>query len=178
MLASPFAFFRGAAAIMAARSRRDAAVGPARPACGDAHLSNFGGFASPERELVFDINDFDETLPGPWEWDVKRLAASVEIAGARVGLQAGQRARVVLAPCASYREAMREFAACATSTVWYSQLDVDGLAAAMQTHGATQDARGSKRGSAKAMTQGQHAGARQADAAWSTASRGSSATRR
>src|SRR4051812_23160580 len=85
MLTSPFAFFRGAAAIMAADLASTPSSGMHAQLCGDAHLSNFGGFASPERDLVFDINDFDETLPGPWEWDVKRLAASVQIAARERG---------------------------------------------------------------------------------------------
>ena len=109
MLASPFAFFRGAAAIMAADLAATPRSGLQVQLCGDAHLSNFGGFASPERELVFDINDFDETLPGPWEWDVKRLAASVRDRRAGERVQAGPApARRARRPCAAYREAMRD----------------------------------------------------------------------
>ena len=91
MLASPFAFFRGAAALMAADLAGTPDSGLPVQLCGDAHLSNFGGFAAPDRELVFDINDFDETGPGPWEWDVKRLAASVEIAGRDLALAPAER---------------------------------------------------------------------------------------
>ena len=93
MLASPFAFFRGAAAVMAADLAATPDSGLTVQPCGDAHLSNFGGFAAPDRRQVFDINDFDETLPGPWEWDVKRLAASVAIAGRELRHDAGARGR-------------------------------------------------------------------------------------
>ena len=91
--------------------------------CGDAHLANFGGFASPERDIVFDINDFDETLPGPWEWDVKRLASSVEIAGREKGFEAKTRRSIVLATVKEYRTAMREFAGMHNLDVWYAFLD-------------------------------------------------------
>ena len=123
MLASPFAFFRGGRAD-GRRPRRDAAVGLAGPVCGDAHVSNFGGFASPARELVFDINDFDETARGPWEWDVKRLAASVAIAGRELGLAQGARRGAVEAAVRSYREAMRRFATMRNLELWYARLDV------------------------------------------------------
>lgn len=122
MLASPFAFFRGAALIMASDLAATPRSGLQVQLCGDAHLSNFGLFASPERSLVFDINDFDETLPGPWEWDVKRLAASVAVAGRENGYRARQRERAVLAGVAAYRTHMRELAAMRELDVWYSQL--------------------------------------------------------
>ena len=93
MLVSPFTFFRGAALIMAADLAATPTAGITVQLCGDAHLSNFGVFGSPERKLMFDINDFDETLPGPWEWDVKRLAASFEVAGRELGFCAGRPAR-------------------------------------------------------------------------------------
>jgi uncharacterized protein (DUF2252 family) len=129
MLVSPFAFFRGAAAVMAA----DLATGPrCKPdvqLCGDAHLSNFGGFASPERDLVFDINDFDETAVGPWTWDVQRLAASVEIAGRERDLRGRERRGAVRATVRAYREAMRGFAADTNLAVWYSRLDAAGILA-------------------------------------------------
>jgi uncharacterized protein (DUF2252 family) len=122
MLASPFAFFRGGAAIMAA----DLAAAPRTDLraqlCGDAHVSNFGGYASPDRHLVFDLNDFDETLPGPWEWDVKRLVASLAIAGRHLGLDAAVRRRMVLAAADSYRTAMSEFAGMGNLDVWYARL--------------------------------------------------------
>src|SRR5258705_1573229 len=92
--------------------------------CGDAHLSNFGGFASPDRRLVFDLNDFDETAPGPFEWDVKRLATSFEICGRDRGFTDAERRTTVLAVTKAYRDAMRDFAAMANLGVWYSRLDV------------------------------------------------------
>jgi uncharacterized protein (DUF2252 family) len=124
MLASPFAFFRGAAALMAADLAETPRSGLSVQLCGDAHLSNFGGFASPDRELVFDINDFDETTRGPWEWDVKRLAASIEVAGRELGLAAGARRRAVEDAVRSYREAMRRFATMRNLELWYARLDV------------------------------------------------------
>jgi uncharacterized protein (DUF2252 family) len=124
MLASPFAFYRGAAVIMASDLSTTPQSGIDVQLCGDAHLANFGGFASPERDLVFDINDFDETLPGPWEWDVKRLAASVEIAGRDRGFSAKDRRLCVLAAAEEYQRSMREFAAKSNLAVWYARLDV------------------------------------------------------
>ena len=124
MLASPFAFFRGAAALMAADLAETPQSGLPVQLCGDAHVSNFGGFASPARELVFDINDFDETARGPWEWDVKRLAASVAIAGRELGLAQGARRGAVEAAVRSYREAMRRFATMRNLELWYARLDV------------------------------------------------------
>ena len=123
MLASPFAFFRGSAALMAADLAETSRSGLTVQLCGDAHLSNFGGFASPARELVFDINDFDETARGPWEWDVKRLAASVAIAGRDVGLAPAARHDAVEAAVRSYREAMRRFATMRNLELWYARLD-------------------------------------------------------
>jgi uncharacterized protein (DUF2252 family) len=111
MLASPFTFFRGAAAIMAADLAGHPTSGIVAQLCGDAHLSNFGVFGAPDRRLVFDLNDFDETHEGPWEWDVKRLAASIEIGGRDRGFRPRQRRTAVLASVRGYREAMRGFAA-------------------------------------------------------------------
>jgi uncharacterized protein (DUF2252 family) len=125
MSASPFAFFRGAAAVMAADLARTPASGLRVQACGDAHLSNFGAYAAPDRRLVFDLNDFDESLPGPWEWDVKRLAASFAIAGRENGLGRKERAEALLTVTRSYREAMREFASKRNLEVWYARLDVE-----------------------------------------------------
>ena len=96
--------------------------------CGDAHLSNFGAFAAPDRRLVFSVNDFDETLPGPFEWDVKRLVASFEVAGRDRGFDAKQRTTVNLAVTRAYREAMREFAQMRTLDLWYARLDMDDVA--------------------------------------------------
>ena len=110
MLASPFTFYRGAAAIMAMDLDKTPQSGLQVQACGDAHLSNFGVFAAPDRSLVLDVNDFDETLPGPWEWDVKRLAASFEIAGRDRDFTPKETRDAVLTTVRAYREAMREFA--------------------------------------------------------------------
>ena len=129
MLASPFAYFRGAALPMASDLAAGPVTGLTVQACGDAHLSNFGAYGSPERRLVFDINDFDETLPGPWEWDVKRLAASAEIAGRDNGFPAKQRRKLVLATVRSYREAMRSFSRMTSQQVWYARLDIEDVLA-------------------------------------------------
>src|SRR5579864_8853546 len=110
MVVSPFTFYRGAALPMASDLAATPVTGLAVQACGDAHLSNFGIFGSAERRLVFDVNDFDETLPGPWEWDVKRLAASLEVAARSSGLSGKQRRGVVMAAVGQYRQAMRTFA--------------------------------------------------------------------
>jgi len=128
MLASPFAFFRGAAYLMAADLASSPRSGISVQVCGDAHVSNFGVFGSPERELLFDINDFDETLPGPWEWDVKRLAASLAVAGRNNGFTNAERGQVITASVGEYRTAMREFASMRNLDVWYSHLQVrEGL---------------------------------------------------
>jgi uncharacterized protein (DUF2252 family) len=131
MLASPFTFFRGAAGIMAADLASTPSTGLEAQLCGDAHLSNFGGFATPERDLVFDLNDFDETLPGPWEWDVKRLATSVQLAGRERGVGSSRRGAAVRDTVASYRSAIRRFAGMAALDLWYSRTtaaDVEALA--------------------------------------------------
>jgi uncharacterized protein (DUF2252 family) len=131
MMVSPFTFFRGAALLMASDLAHTPDSGLWVQACGDAHLSNFGGFASPERELVFDVNDFDETLPAPWEWDVKRLAASVAVAGRARGFSASVRRELLLGGVRRYREAMRQFADMGNLQVWYSMLSGDVLGRAM-----------------------------------------------
>ncbi|MGR2752296.1 DUF2252 domain-containing protein [Agromyces arachidis] len=123
MLVSPFTFYRGAALIMAADLAGTPASGLTAQICGDAHLSNFGVFATPERALIFDINDFDETLPGPWEWDVKRLAASFEVAGRHRGFDAAVRRNVVLEAVRGYRERMRLAAEAGVLEAWYDRLD-------------------------------------------------------
>jgi uncharacterized protein (DUF2252 family) len=132
MLVSPFTFYRGAALVMASDLSRTPASGLRVQACGDAHLMNFGVFGSPERRLVFDINDFDETAPGPWEWDVKRLAASFAIAGRDNGYTAKQRRTILLDLVAAYRTAMSDFAAKKNLEVWYARLDVDDLYAELR----------------------------------------------
>ena len=123
MLATPFAFYRGAAAIMANDLANTPNTGLQVQLCGDAHLANFGGFGSPERDLVFDINDFDETLPGPWEWDVKRLAASFAVVGRERGFKKKERRSIVLTVIAEYRRAMAEFAVMRNIDIWYALLD-------------------------------------------------------
>ena len=137
MLASPFTFYRGAAAIMAA----DLAVTPSSgiwvQACGDAHLSNFGTYASPSRDLVADLNDFDETLPGPWEWDLKRLAASFEIAGRDRDFKRSERRSVVTAAAREYREAMTRLAAMHHLEVWYLHVNVDALREQFVAHASS-----------------------------------------
>ncbi len=127
MLVSPFSFFRGAALVMASDLSKSARSGLNAQICGDAHLSNFGVFASPERSLIFDVNDFDETLPGPWEWDVKRLVASIEIAGRDRGFTKKERSAAVLATAAAYRREMTRLAGCTNLDVWYSKIDIDQI---------------------------------------------------
>ena len=125
MLVSAFTFYRGAALPMAADLATTPSSGLRVQLCGDAHLSNFGAFASPERRLVFDINDFDETLPGPFEWDVKRLAASLAVAGRDNGYPAKARRKIALAAAEGYRTAMRAFANQPLLDVWYAHLDIE-----------------------------------------------------
>jgi uncharacterized protein (DUF2252 family) len=127
MLVSPFTFYRGAATIMAQDLGPTPRSGLTVQCCGDAHLSNFGVFASPERRLVFDVNDFDETLPGPWEWDVKRLAVSMLIAARDNGFPAKEQERIVLDTVGQYRTAMADFAGMRNLAVWYSHLEIDSV---------------------------------------------------
>jgi uncharacterized protein (DUF2252 family) len=131
MLSSPFAFFRGAAAIMASDLAATPRSGFDVQCCGDAHLSNFGVFGSPERRLVFDVNDFDETLPGPWEWDIKRLAASMAVAARERGCSRHERERVVLDTAGAYRTYMATFAAAGNAEVWYARVDMEALLPAL-----------------------------------------------
>jgi uncharacterized protein (DUF2252 family) len=133
MLVSPGTFYRGAALIMACDLAPTQRSGIRVQLCGDAHLSNFGLFASPERQMVFDINDFDETLPGPWEWDVKRLAASFEVAGRDLGFSPADRAAVVTACVQQYRRRMRESAKMGTLDVWYAHTNIDEVTDWMST---------------------------------------------
>jgi uncharacterized protein (DUF2252 family) len=133
MMASPFSYFRGAALPMASDLAATPVSGLSVQACGDAHLSNFGIFGSAERRLVFDVNDFDETLPGPWEWDVKRLAASLEVAARQNGFGGKDCRQVVTAAATSYRQAMRSFAVLTNLQVWYLHADVDEVQAEFQS---------------------------------------------
>jgi uncharacterized protein (DUF2252 family) len=150
MAASPFAFYRGAAAVMSADLARTQDSGLRVQACGDAHLANFGVFAAPDRRLVFDLNDFDESLPGPWEWDVKRLAASFAIAGRENGFRAKQRRAAVVKAARSYREAMRGFASRRNLEVWYARLDVEAALAEVEEEDPASTAR-LRKGIAKAQ---------------------------
>jgi uncharacterized protein (DUF2252 family) len=127
MLSSAFTFYRGGAAIMAADLAQTSSSELVVQLCGDAHLSNFGGFAAPDRRLIFDINDFDETLPGPFEWDLKRLTASLSVAGRDLGFKNGQTRSAVTGAVREYREEMRRLAAMRTLDVWYERLDVESL---------------------------------------------------
>ncbi len=125
MMVSPFTFYRGAALLMAADLASTPVSGITTQICGDAHLSNFGVFGTPERRLVFDMNDFDETLPGPWEWDVKRLAASFEVAGRNRGFTDEERQEINLTVVRGYRERMLQAAESRVLDAWYDQLDTD-----------------------------------------------------
>ena len=139
MSVSAFTFYRGGALIMASDLSNTPTTGIRVQLCGDAHISNFGLFSSPERRTVFDINDFDETLPGPWEWDVKRLAASVEICGRDNGFTKKQRKAAVIACVQGYRETMRAFADMGNLDVWYTHLDIDTLRQSVSTSISEQD---------------------------------------
>ncbi len=152
MLVSPFTFFRGAALIMASDLAGTPRSGLVAQLCGDAHLMNFGVFGSPERKLVFDINDFDETAQGPWEWDVKRLAASFAIAGRDNGYSAKQRSKILLALVAQYREAMREFAGMKNLDVWYARLEVEPLLAQLRDSVSRSERKRAEANVAKART--------------------------
>ena len=140
MLVSAFTFYRGAAAIMAHDLNSTPRAGLQVQLCGDAHLANFGGYGSPERSLVFDLNDFDETLPGPFEWDVKRLATSFEIAGRDRRFSEAQRDASVLGVVRAYREAMRQFAGMNNLELWYSRLDAVALEEQMRARNETKQA--------------------------------------
>ena len=133
MMVSPFTFYRGAAPIMAADLAGTPVAGLETQLCGDAHLSNFGAFASPERVLLFDLNDFDETLPGPFEYDVKRMAASFEIAARNNGFSKADAQAATLASVRAYREAMAGFAQMGTMDIWYAHLDEDELMASIRS---------------------------------------------
>ena len=152
MAASAFAYFRGAALPMASDLAATPRSGLSVQACGDAHLANFGVFASPERNLVFDINDFDETLPGPWEWDVKRLATSLEIAGRANGYPTATRRDVVLAAVSAYRRAMRSFAGMAALDVWYQHADMNRIQAIADVSLKARQKKSMARNVAKAQT--------------------------
>src|SRR6516164_9916573 len=140
MMVSPFTFYRGAAKIMAEDLKNTPTAGLGAQLCGDAHLSNFGAFASPERRLLFDLNDFDDTLPGPFEYDVKRMAASFTIAARNNGFSKADAHAATLASVQAYREAMADFAQMRVMDIWYSHLDEDELMNA--AHVAVNELRG------------------------------------
>ena len=152
MMLSPFTYFRGAALPMASDLAATPVSGLAVQACGDAHLSNFGIFGSAERRLVFDVNDFDETLPGPWEWDVKRLAASLEVAARDNGFSGAQRRQIVAAAAAGYRRAMRGFAGMGNLDVWYAHADMDQFRAQFESQMKTGQRKQVDRSLAQART--------------------------
>ena len=143
MMVSPFTFYRGAAKIMSADLSHTPVAGLDVQLCGDAHLSNFGVFASPERRLLFDLNDFDETLPGPFEYDVKRMAASFTIAARNNAFSKADTAAATLASATAYREAMATFAQMPTMDIWYAHMDEDQLMAAVRGV-VTQTAKGAR----------------------------------
>jgi uncharacterized protein (DUF2252 family) len=151
MMASPFTFYRGAAKIMAADLAETPTAGLQVQLCGDAHLSNFGAFASPERHLLFDINDFDETLPGPFEYDVKRLAASLTVAAQNNGYSESDARTITKACVTSYRETMAEFAAMRTLDVWYAHTAEEQIRQSVDAFLAANKSKdkGSKKGKGK-----------------------------
>jgi len=152
MLVSAFTFYRGAALPMAADLATTPTSGLRVQLCGDAHLSNFGAYASPERELVFDVNDFDETLPGPFEWDVKRLAASLAVAGRDNGFGGKHRRKIVLAGVEAYRQAMRGFAKQTFLEVWYAHLDIEDAIVQFRSQMKTKGFKATEKMLAKAHT--------------------------
>jgi len=152
MSSSAFAFYRGAALVMASDLSRTPSPGLRTQLCGDAHLTNFGVFGSPERNMLFDLNDFDETSPGPFEWDVKRLAASLEIAGRGNAFKTKERRAVVVAAVQSYRESMRGFANQGNLAVWYARLDIEQALQDFRSQLSTEGARRTEAALAKART--------------------------
>ena len=141
MSASPFAFYRGAAYVMASDLAGTPQTGIRVQLSGDAHLANFGVFASPERQLLFDLNDFDETLPGPWEWDVKRLAASAAVAGREKGFKTKRRTAIVRQLVGQYRQAIREFATMNTLDVWYARANMSDVQDLVRSEAGRSEAR-------------------------------------
>ena len=152
MSVSAFTFYRGAARIMASDLATTPNSGLTVQSCGDAHLSNFGFYASPERQLVFDINDFDETLPGPWEWDVKRLAASFMIAGRNRGFSDEDCRKITATSVAGYRQTMAEMAGNRTLDVWYAHLSADTLSNVFASRGAKKAVKRTKKTASKAKS--------------------------
>jgi uncharacterized protein (DUF2252 family) len=152
MLVSPFTFYRGAAYLMASDLSGGRRTGLHTQLCGDAHLSNFGGFAAPDRRMVFSINDFDETLPGPFEWDVKRLVASFAVAGRDRGFDDKQRAAINREVARSYRENIRTFAGMRNLDLWYARLDVDSIGAELRKQATPKELKRLEENLAKSRT--------------------------
>jgi uncharacterized protein (DUF2252 family) len=152
MLVSAFTFFRGAAYLMAADLAGSARTGLHTQLCGDGHLSNFGGFAAPDRRLVFGVNDFDEALPGPFEWDLKRLVASFAVGGRDRGFDAAQRRSVNLEVTRSYREAMGSLASMRTMDMWYTRIDIDAITETMRQAGSRKQVKRFDKNVAKARS--------------------------
>ncbi len=163
MLVSPFTFYRGAALVMANDLASTPRSGLTVQCCGDAHLSNFGVFASPERALVFDVNDFDETLPGPWEWDVKRLAVSMLIAARDNGFRAKEQEQIVLDTVGQYRTAMAQFAGMKRLEVWYSHLDIERVLRGVRLAVQAEVGQASGQDAGQGSNQGQHDGVLETD---------------
>ena len=147
MSLSPFAFLRGSAAVMASDLAKTPVSGIKVQLCGDAHMSNFGGFASPERNLVFDVNDFDETLPGAWEWDLKRLAASIIVAGRENGYTAQENRQAVVGSIKQYQAVMQRGASMKCLDVWYAHIDADLLMESVKRKGQKRIEKQEKRAS-------------------------------
>ncbi len=141
MAQSPFAFYRGAAAVMSADLASTPQSGLKVQACGDAHMMNFGGFATPERKVIFDINDFDETLPGPWEWDIKRLAASVVVSARYLRLSDNDAAKAATDTVCAYREHMADYSSMRALDVWYDYIDIKQVASAAEDAEESEEAR-------------------------------------
>jgi uncharacterized protein (DUF2252 family) len=152
MLVSPFTFYRGAAYLMAADLAGQPRTGLHTQLCGDAHLSNFGTFAAPDRRLVFSLNDFDETHPGPFEWDVKRLVASFAVAGRDRGFSESERNGVNVSVTRAYREAIGRFAPMRQLDLWYARLDIEDIATELRREATAKQMKSFERGVAKART--------------------------
>ena len=166
MLVSPFTFYRGAAYLMASDLASGPRTGLHTQLCGDAHLSNFGGFAAPDRRMVFSINDFDETLPGPFEWDVKRLVASFAVAGRDRGFDPKQREKINREVGRAYRESIRRFSVMNTLDLWYARIDVEELLDTVSRGAEAEGCQGLRAGEGERRQgphQGQHQGVREAD---------------
>src|SRR5262249_26890185 len=152
MLVSPFTFYRGAAYLMASDLSHGPRSGLQAQLCGDAHLSNFGIYAAPDRRLVFSVNDFDETLPGPFEWDVKRLVASFEVAGRDRGFDAKTRAKINAAVSTAYREMMAGYAAMRNLDIWYDRIDVENVVESFRSQANAEQRKRMEKNLAKART--------------------------